>query len=75
MHTEPQNIDKFTINDLSYCCKALIFTHPLVYELLCGLIFMGHPVVQMKHFQVSDPGNINFCHLSKNTFLEKMHLV
>ena len=44
MHTVPQNKDKFTINNLFYCCKALIFTHPLVYEFLCGLIFMGHPV-------------------------------
>ena len=44
MHTVPQNIDKFTVNSLSYCCEALIFTHPLVYEFICGLIFMGHPV-------------------------------
>ena len=44
MHTVPQNKDKFTINNLFYCCKARIFTHPLVYEFLCGLIFMGHPV-------------------------------
>ena len=44
MHTVPQNKGKFTINNLLYCCKALIFTHPLVYEFLCGLIFMGHPV-------------------------------
>ena len=27
MHTVPQNRDKFTINNLSYCCKALTFTH------------------------------------------------
>ena len=44
MQTVPQNKDKFTINNLFYCCKALIFTHPSVYEFLCGLIFMGHPV-------------------------------
>ena len=44
MHTVPQNKDKFTINNLFYCCEALIFTHPLVYKFLCGLIFMGHPV-------------------------------
>ena len=45
MHTVPQNKDKFTINNLFYCCEALIFTHPLVYKFLCGLIFMGHPVI------------------------------
>ena len=39
-----QNKDKFTINNLFYCCEALIFTHHLVYKFLCGLIFMGHPV-------------------------------
>ena len=44
MHTVPQNKDKFTISNLFYYCEALIFTHPLVYEFLCGLIFMGHPV-------------------------------
>ena len=44
MHTEPQNKDKFEINNLFYCCEALIFTHPLVYEFLWGLIFMDHPV-------------------------------
>ena len=44
MHTVPQNKDKFTINDLFYCCEGLIFTHSLVYEFLCGLIFMAHPV-------------------------------
>ena len=44
MHTVSQNKDKFTINNLFYCCNALIFTHPLVYNFLCGLIFMGHPV-------------------------------
>ena len=47
MHTVPQNKDKFTINNLFYCCEALIFTHPLVYEFLCGLIFMGHPVIAL----------------------------
>ena len=35
MHTVPQNKDKFAINNLSYCCKALTFTHSLVYEFLC----------------------------------------
>ena len=44
MQTVPQNIDKLTINNLFYYCEALIFTHPLVYKFLCGLIFMGHPV-------------------------------
>ena len=44
MHTVPQNEDKFTINNLFYCYEALIFTHPLVYEFRCGLIFMAHPV-------------------------------
>ena len=44
MYTVPQNKDKFTINDLFYCCKVLIFILPLVYEFLCGLIFMAHPV-------------------------------
>ena len=44
MQTVPQKKDEKTINDLSYCCEALIFTHPLVYMVLCGLIFMGHPV-------------------------------
>ena len=44
MHTVPQKKDKFTMNNLFYCCEALIFTHPLVYKFLCGLIFMGHPV-------------------------------
>ena len=44
MHTVPQNRDKFTINNLFYCCKALIFTHPLVYEFLCGPKHMATPV-------------------------------
>ena len=44
MHTVPQNRDKFTINNLFYCCKALIFTHPLVYEFLCGPKHMAHPI-------------------------------
>ena len=47
MHIVPQNRDKFTINNLSYYCKALIFTHPLVHEFQCGLIFMGHPVTDI----------------------------
>ena len=53
MHTVPQNKDEFTINNLSYCCEALIFTQPLVYEFLCGLIFMAHPVRTLKCIQVS----------------------
>ena len=32
MHTVPQNRDKLTINNLFYCCIALIFTHPLVHH-------------------------------------------
>ena len=44
MHTVPQNKDKFTINKLFYCCEALIFTHPLVYEFLCGPKHMATPV-------------------------------
>ena len=44
MHTVPQNKDKFTINNSFYCCKALIFTHPLVYEFLFGPKHMGTPV-------------------------------
>ena len=44
MRTVPQNRNKFTINDLFYYCKALIFTHPLVYEFLCGPKHMATPV-------------------------------
>ena len=44
MHTVPQNKDKFTINNLFYCHKALIFTHPLAYEFLCGPKHMATPV-------------------------------
>ena len=44
MHTVPQNNYKFTIYNIFYCCKTLIFTQTLVYEFICGLIFMGHPV-------------------------------
>ena len=44
MHTVPENKDKFTINNLSYGFKGLIFTHPLVYEFLCGPKHMGTPV-------------------------------
>ncbi len=44
MHTVPQNKDKSTINNLFYCCKALIFTQPLVYEFLRGPKHMGTPV-------------------------------
>ena len=50
MHTVPQNKDKFTINNLFYCCKALLFTQSSVCEFLCGLIFMGHPVSSSCHF-------------------------
>ena len=42
-----QNKDRFTINNLFYCCEALIFTHPLVYEFLCGPKHMGTPVIQV----------------------------
>ena len=35
MYTVPQNRDKFTINNLFYCCNALTFIHPLLYEFLC----------------------------------------
>ena len=44
MHTVPQNNYKCTIHGILYCCETLIFTQPLVYKFLCGLIFMGHPV-------------------------------
>ena len=44
MHTVPQNEDKFTINNLSYCCKALTFTQLIVYEFLCGPKHMGTPL-------------------------------
>ena len=44
MHSVPQNKDKFPINNLFHCCKALLFTQSSVCEFLCGLIFMGHPV-------------------------------
>ena len=44
MHTVPQNKDKFTIDNLFYCCKALNFTHPQVFEFLCGPKHMGNPV-------------------------------
>ena len=44
MHTVLQNKDKFTINNLFYYCKALTFTHPLVYEFLCVQFYGCHPV-------------------------------
>ena len=44
MHIVPQNKDKFTIGNLFHCCEALIFTHPLVYEFLCGPKHMATPV-------------------------------
>ena len=47
MHTLPQNKDKFTINNLFYCCEALISTHPLVYEFLCGPKHTATPVVDI----------------------------
>ena len=53
MHTVPQNRDKFTINNLFYCCKALIFTHPLVYEFLCGPKHMAHPVEKKDHYLIA----------------------
>ena len=55
MHTVPQNKYKFTINNLFYCCEALIFTQPLVYEFLCGLIFMGHPVNDFRNPKKRNP--------------------
>ena len=45
MHTVLQNKDKFTINNLLYCYKALIFKYPLAYELLLGPKYMGTPVL------------------------------
>ena len=51
MHTVPQNNYKFTTNNIFYCCETPIFTQPLVYKFLCGLIFMGHPVL----CRVKDP--------------------
>ena len=45
MQTVPQKKDEFTSNNLFYHFEALIFTQPLVYKFLCGLIFMGHPVL------------------------------
>ena len=55
MHTVPQNKDKFTINNLFYCCEALIFTHPLVYEFLCGPKYMATPVVLMDNLSTKIP--------------------
>ena len=48
MYTVPQNRDKFTINNLFYCCKSLIFTHSLIYEFLCGPKHMATPVYDSK---------------------------
>ena len=53
MHTVLQNKDKFTVNNLFHCCKALIFTQPLVHEFLCGPKHMGTPV--------SKQNLMNFC--------------
>ena len=47
MHTVPQNKDK-----LFYCCEALIFTQPLVYEFLYGPKHMAHPVIKF-HWKMS----------------------
>ena len=58
MHIVPQNKGKFTMNILFYCCKALIFTHPLVNEFLCGLIFMAHPVYAVRY--LFHDFNLNF---------------
>ena len=44
IYIEPLNKNRFTINNLVHCCEAIIFTHPLVYRFMCGLIFMAHPV-------------------------------
>ena len=46
MHTAPQNKDKFTIDNLPYCCKALTFTHSLVYQFLCVQFQSCHPAMQ-----------------------------
>ena len=70
MHTVPQNEDKFTINNLFYCCEALIFTHPLVYEFLCGLIFMGHP---LNHDHIFQTWQVYFVHLQLVLF--QIHVV
>ena len=45
MHTVPQNKDKFTINNLFYCCKFLTFTQPFVYEFLCVQFQSCHPLM------------------------------
>ena len=44
MNTVPQNKDNFTINNLLYCCEALIFTQPLAYEFLCSPKHMATPI-------------------------------
>ena len=44
MYTVPENTDKFTINNLFYCCEVLILTHSLVYEFLCVHMYMEEPV-------------------------------
>ena len=54
----PQNKDKFIIYNLFHCCEALIFTHSLVYEFLCGLIFMAHPVYAVRY--LFHDFNLNF---------------
>ena len=50
MLTVPQNKDEFTIYNLFYCCKALIFTHSLAYEFLCSPKHMATPVLQRLAF-------------------------
>ena len=44
VYSVPQNKGEFTINNFFYCCEGLIFTHPLVYQFLCGPKHMGTPV-------------------------------
>ena len=52
MHTVSQNKDKFTRNNLFCCYETLIFTHPFLYEFLCGPKHMATPVKQNLTFWV-----------------------
>ena len=45
MHIVPQNKDEFIINNLFYCCEALIFTHPFWYKFMYGLTLW--PVIKI----------------------------
>ena len=71
MHTLPQNKDRFTINSLLYCCKALTFTHSLVYEFLCVPFYRCHPV-----FLYSFSGCLSWCYyiFRLNTFFNWLWL-